>query len=238
MKIDNISIGLPCYNEENNIEKVINKCLKFIKKNKIKNWELLLVDNKSNDQTVKIIKKIIYKSKNSKIKLLKNKKNILYSGSTNEIIKRSKYDIVSIMDSDDQYDPNDISKLFYIMKKKNFDLIIGKRTIRKDSIFRKIISKVFLILSKVLVGNNLSDLNCGLRVLKKNRNIKNYIDHYINFCNPELFVKYKKYNLKIGEIKIKHFNRSHGTSIHSFSNLLKTFLRVTLYLWSLKKLLN
>ena len=234
MNINNISIGLPCYNEEKNIETVIKKCLSFIKRNKIKNWELLLVDNKSTDQTVNIIQNLINKSKSSKIKLLRNKKNILYSGSANKIIQKSKYNIVSIMDSDDQYDPNDIAKLFISMHKNNYDLIIGKRVARKDSIFRKIISKIFLILSKVLIDNNLADLNCGLRILKKNNKIKNYINYYINFCNPELFAKYKNKNLKINELKIKHFDRDHGKSIHNLSNLIKTFFVVTIYLWNLK----
>ena len=54
-KINNISIGLPCYNEEKNISNVIKKCIFFIKKNKIKNWELLIVDNKSTgEETVTI----------------------------------------------------------------------------------------------------------------------------------------------------------------------------------------
>ena len=70
MKINNISIGLPCYNEKNNIEVVINSCLKFIKKNKIKNWELLLVDNKSTDNTTQIIHSLINKYKSSNIKLI------------------------------------------------------------------------------------------------------------------------------------------------------------------------
>ena len=50
-KINNISIGLPCYNEEKNISNVIKKCIFFIKKIKLKTEELLIVDNKSNDKT-------------------------------------------------------------------------------------------------------------------------------------------------------------------------------------------
>ena len=130
MKINNISIGLPCYNEENNIKLVINSCLKFIKKNKIKNWELLLVDNKSTDNTTQIIHSLINKYKSSNIKLIKNKKNILYSGSANKIIQKSKFNLVCIMDSDNQYDINDISNLYNFLIQKKLDLVIGKRVNR------------------------------------------------------------------------------------------------------------
>jgi glycosyltransferase involved in cell wall biosynthesis len=236
MKINNISIGLPCYNEENNIKVVINNCLKFIKKNKIKNWELLLVDNKSTDSTTRIIHSLINKYKSSNIKLIKNKKNILYSGSANKIIQKSKFNLVCIMDSDNQYDINDISKLYNFLNQKKLDLVIGKRVNRQDPTSRKIISKIFLFFSRILINNNLKDLNCGLRILKKNKIIKKYIKYNLNFCNPELYARYLSNNLKIGETKINHFDRDNGKSIHNLINLSKTFFIVIIYLFKLRNI--
>ena len=236
MKINNISIGLPCYNEKNNIEVVINSCLKFIKKNKIKNWELLLVDNKSTDNTTQIIHSLINKYKSSNIKLIKNKKNILYSGSANKIIQKSKFNLVCIMDSDNQYDINDLSKLYNFLSQKKLDLVIGKRVNRQDPISRKIISKIFLFFSRILINNNLKDLNCGLRILKKNKRIKKYIKYNLNFCNPELYARYLGNNLKIGETKINHFDRDNGKSIHNLINLSKTFFIVIIYLFKLRNI--
>ena len=236
MKINNISIGLPCYNEKNNIEVVINSCLKFIKKNKIKNWELLLVDNKSTDNTTQIIHSLINKYKSSNIKLIKNKKNILYSGSANKIIQKSKFNLVCIMDSDNQYDINDLSKLYNFLSQKKLDLVIGKRVNRQDPISRKIISKIFLFFSRILINNNLKDLNCGLRILKKNKKIKRYIKYNLNFCNPELYSRYLGNNLKIGETKINHFDRDKGKSIHNMINLSKTFFIVIIYLFKLRNI--
>ena len=236
MKINNISIGLPCYNEENSIKVVINSCLKFIKKNKIKNWELLLVDNKSTDSTTLIIHSLINKYKSSNIKLIKNKKNILYSGSANKIIQKSKFNLVCIMDSDNQYDINDISKLYNLLNQKKLDLVIGKRVNRQDPISRKIISKIFLFFSRILINNNLKDLNCGLRILKKNKRIKKYIKYNLNFCNPELYARYLSNNLKIGETKINHFDRDNGKSIHNLINLSKTFFIVIIYLFKLRNI--
>lgn len=236
MKFQKLSVGLPCYNEEKNINKVINDIIAAIGKNKLTNWELILVDNKSTDKTVEIIKKNIKKRNVKNIKLIKNKKNILYSGSVEKIIKTSKFKHVAIMDSDNQYDPNDIFKLYKNLQNQGLDLIIGKRSYRQDSIFRKIVSKFFLIISKILINNNLSDLNCGIRILKKNSKIKKYIMYKLNFCNPEIYIKYKINNLKIGEVNISHFNRDNGKSIHTITNLFKTILVVILYLFKLSKI--
>ena len=54
--INKISIGLPCYNEEENIQKVIDQILVSLKK--YLKMELILIDNHSTDNTVKIIKKL------------------------------------------------------------------------------------------------------------------------------------------------------------------------------------
>ena len=237
-KINNISIGLPCYNEEKNISNVIKKCIFFIKKNKIKNWELLIVDNKSNDKTVEIVKRIISKNKSNKIRLIKNKENILYSGSSNKIIEKAKYDLIAIMDSDDQYLASDISKLYYSMRKNKLDLIFGKREIRRDTFMRKIISGFFLCISRALINNKLSDLNCGLRILKRNKLIKKYIENKLDFCNPELYVRYDSLKLKIGQVKINHYHRGHGKSIHNIFNLFYTSIIVIFYLIKLRKLNN
>ena len=59
MKLYNLSIGLPCYNEEKNISKVIHNCLNVLKKHKSFNIELIIVDNKSKDRSVSIVQKII-----------------------------------------------------------------------------------------------------------------------------------------------------------------------------------
>tara|TARA_Y100001970_G_C14250921_1_gene871802 strand:- start:1365 stop:2102 length:738 start_codon:yes stop_codon:yes gene_type:complete len=234
-KINKLTIGLPCYNEEKNIEKSIKECFNFIKKNNISHFEILIIDNKSTDKSVEIIQKNIKKKNYKNLKLIKNKKNILYSGSVEKIIKNSKFNLVAIMDSDNQYDPNDIFKLYKSLNNKDLDLVIGKRSYRQDSIFRKIVSKFFLIISRILIDNNLSDLNCGIRILKKNSKIKKYITHKLNFCNPEIYIQYKINNLKIGEVNINHFNRDNGKSIHTFTNLFKTIIVVILYLFKLSK---
>jgi len=232
MQYKDFSVGLPCYNEEKNILRVLNSLIHFLKNN-FKNWEILIVDNKSKDLTSFLVKSFIEKTVYKKnIKFLQNKSNIFYSGSVNKIIKYSRYKIVGIMDSDGQYDPNNFLNL-YIKTLENFDLIIGRRKKRKDNVFRRCISYIFYLLSKFFIKNNLKDLNCGIRILKKNNRIKNYIQHRLNFCNPELYVRYLRCNLRITDVAVSHRDRNYGKSIHNLYNIFKTFLVVTLYLFRL-----
>ena len=128
-KINKITIGLPCYNEEKNIEKSIKDCLNFIKTNKISNYEILIIDNKSTDNTLKKIEKF---KKNKNIKIIKNDKNIFYSGSVGKIIYLSKYKEIGIIDTDGQYIFSDFKKLFLKLYDDN-DIVFG---FRKNKIIR------------------------------------------------------------------------------------------------------
>ncbi len=229
MRINNITIGLPCYNEEKNIGKSLEECKSFLKKNKINNYEILVVDNNSTDKTINEIQKYL---KNKKIKLVKNKKNIFYSGSVGKIIRMSKYKQIGIIDSDRQYSFKDFAKLFLMLKGEK-DIIFGFRGKRKDSILRRFISKIFNYLSFVILESKLKDLNCGIKVLKKPNNFKKLL-FKINHANPELYCLFKSKNKKIGEINVSHKDRNDGKSIHGMSNLSKTFVEVLYYFIKLR----
>jgi glycosyltransferase involved in cell wall biosynthesis len=229
-----LTLGLPCFNEENNIQKVIFNCVKILIKN-FNNWELIIVDNKSTDSTIIKINKIIasFKKKvKKKIKLVQNKENINYSGSTEKIINSSKYEYVCILDSDNQYAPSDIIKLYNYAYKNNIDLLIGNRHDRKDSFFRIIVTIFLNKISKIFIGSIVSDINCGIKLIKKIGKIKLI---RINSANPELLCVYKRENKKIAEIKVKHYHRKTGDSVNTFKNIFFSVIKYLRYLLKIKK---
>ena len=65
-----ISIGLPCYNEENNILEVLEKVIIVLKEN-FSDWEILIVDNNSIDKTVEIVEEFLIKNDYQNVKILK-----------------------------------------------------------------------------------------------------------------------------------------------------------------------
>tara|TARA_B100000902_G_scaffold400008_1_gene474503 strand:- start:4299 stop:5021 length:723 start_codon:yes stop_codon:yes gene_type:complete len=229
-KINKITIGLPCYNEEKNIEKSIKDCLIFINSNKIIHYEILIIDNNSTDNTLAKIEKF---KKYKNIKIIKNNKNIFYSGSVGKIIYLSKYSEIGIIDTDGQYVFSDFKKLFLKLYDNN-DIVFGLRKNRKDSIFRILVSKVFNSISNIILKSHLKDLNCGIKVLRKPKKFKK-LKFKINHANPELFCIYSKRNANINEIEVSHRYRNQGKSIHNLLNLSLTFFEVTNYFIKLRK---
>ena len=102
MKKSGISIIIPCYN----VERYITNCLNSIKK-QLENikYEIILIDDKSKDNTKKVIKEYL-KNTDMNITLLENKKNIGAGASRNKALKQAKYEYISFVDSDDFLDDN------------------------------------------------------------------------------------------------------------------------------------
>ena len=89
------SIIVPIYNSE----KTIKKCLNSIKIQKINNFELIIIDDKSSDKSFQIVNK--FKKKIKFLKILKNKKNYGVSVSRNRGLKNSSGKYIIFLDSDD-----------------------------------------------------------------------------------------------------------------------------------------
>ena len=110
-----ISIISPIYNSE----KYLDQMILSVKNQTFTNWELILIDDKSTDNTWKKIKK--YES--SKIKIIKNKKNFGAGISRNIGTKLSRGRYITFLDSDDYWDKNFLKKTLNFIKKNNYDFV-------------------------------------------------------------------------------------------------------------------
>ena len=119
-----ISIIIPVYKELNNIEKLSLKIQKYLKNT---TYEVIFVDDSSNDGSKELLKKINKKYKN--FNYIVRKKNRDLSQSCFEGIEKAKYDYIQIMDGDLQHNPKYIKNLIETLKINNSDLVIGGRNL-------------------------------------------------------------------------------------------------------------
>ena len=108
---DLISIIVPVYNAEKFIDETINTVLDQT----YTNWELLLVNDCSTDNSVDIIKKF----KDKRIKLINNKVNSKAAISRNNGIKKAKGKYICFLDADDKWDKQKLVKQINFMKEKD-----------------------------------------------------------------------------------------------------------------------
>ena len=211
-----ISIIIPLFNEEDNLENLIKKLIKNTKSIDSK-FEFIFVNDGSTDKSLDIIKKL--KQKNFKIiSLVRN------FGQTAAImagIDNSKGEIIIMMDGDGQNDPSDIDKLLDMIKNDGFDVVSGWRFKRNDSFLRVLFSKIANKLLSFFLNLELHDYGCTLKAYKRDiiKNIKLYGEMH------RLIPFYAKLEgAKIGEVKINHFSRRFGKSKYGMSRIFKVLL--------------
>ena len=136
--MNNFSIIIPIFNEEENINKLVQEI--YLSLNNYKNFELILVDDCSTDNSQKII---IDLKKNYDIVFVKNEKNYGQSYSIRAGALKATNNVIITLDADGQNNPSDIPKILDIYNSDvNFFLVGGIRKNRKDSIIKIISSKL------------------------------------------------------------------------------------------------
>jgi dolichol-phosphate mannosyltransferase len=202
-----ISVVIPAHNEAGNIGILIEKTAKILKKAAQKS-EIVVVDDKSSDNTVAVLKEL--KRKYPDLRIVAHKKNCGQSKALYNGILKAKYDIIATMDGDGQNNPSDIPKMVdFLLKNKNVKMIAGFRRKRKDTFFKIIGSKIANKIRVFLLKDNTPDTGCGLKVFYRKDFLKlPYFNHMHRFL-PALF---KRENLEVVSMEVEHFPRKWGKS--------------------------
>ncbi len=135
-----LSISIPFYNEEDNVENVIDDLNRVLDKSRI-NYEIIAVNNGSYDNTGSILEKI--KSKDKRVKVITVKKNIGYGYGIIQGLKNSNGRIIGFFDGDAQVKADIIPLLYRKLKDDSIFLVKVKRIERNDGFNRRIQSRVY-----------------------------------------------------------------------------------------------
>ena len=103
-----LSIIIPCYNEKSTINLILKKVTESLKKNQILNYEIIIVDDCSNDGTKELLNDLIHEEKTN---IYFHEKNLGKGAAIQTALKYISGDITIIQDADLEYDPYDYNKL-------------------------------------------------------------------------------------------------------------------------------
>jgi len=206
-----ISIIIPVYNEEGTILDLLNKVEEV---NNLKK-QILIVDDGSNDLTLKKISTFNFKSE---FKILKHEYNIGKGGAINTAKPFITGEIVIIQDGDLEYDPNDYQKLIDPIINKRSLVVYGSRVMGRKrykltnftSIFRILCNHILTIFSNLINKQNLTDAHTCYKVFEAKcfQNI-NLIEQRFGFC-PEITTKIANKKIEILEIPINYKGRQYS----------------------------
>jgi glycosyltransferase involved in cell wall biosynthesis len=212
-----LSIVIPLYNEEENIQILYERLKKALDPLE-KEYEILFVDDGSNDGTLPILEEIQAKDKG--VVVLSLRRNFGQTAAFAAGFDFARGDVIVTMDGDLQNDPADIPKLLELIKDN--DLVSGWRKKRKDLFFRRRLPSMIAnwLISNV-TGVKLHDYGCSLKAYRRDviKNLKLYGEMHRFIPAVASW-----YGVRVAEVEVVHHPRLRGSSKYGISRTIKVVL--------------
>ena len=202
--IDNpsISIIVPVLNEEGSLEIFYRETSNALKG--FSEWEIIFIDDGCDDESNKIIRRLV--DDDSRITLIQLFMNFGKSDALSAGFNHAKGDIIVTIDSDLQDDPAEIPQLIEKVQ-EGWDVVSGWKKDRKDPVSKRIASKLFNFVTRMMTGIKIHDFNCGLKAYRKK--VVKAVDVYGGMHRYIPALAGKK-GFSITEIEVNHRSRKFG----------------------------
>ena len=212
-----ISVILPVYNEEKNIDILYNEIIISLKQIN-RNYEIIFINDGSKDNSY--LKLLELSKKDKRIKIIKFRKNFGQTAAMDAGFKNASGDVIISLDSDLQNDPSDFRTLLNKLE-QGYDVVSGWRKSRKDSFSKTIISFFANKFRRLVTKEKIHDSGCSLKAYRseclKNLNLYGEMHRYIT-----TLLAFKGY--KITEVIVNHRSRKFGKTKYKIARVMNGLL--------------
>jgi glycosyltransferase involved in cell wall biosynthesis len=214
-----LSIVIPVYNEEESISELAG-WIERVCINSGFSYEIIFVDDGSDDSSWKAIKELSEKNKN--IKGVSFRRNYGKAAALHTGFTMAEGKVVITMDSDLQDSPDEIPALYRMIKEEGYDLVSGWKKKRYDPFVKRVTSRFYNFTARIWSGIRLHDFNCGLKAYRnevvKSIEVFGEMHRYIPILVREAGFK------KIGEKVVEHRPRKYGVTKYGLDRFVKGYL--------------
>ncbi|MED5316881.1 MAG: glycosyltransferase family 2 protein [Candidatus Neomarinimicrobiota bacterium] len=210
-----VSVIIPVFNERDSLPDLVHELEENLKA--YDTWEVLFIDDGSSDGSAEWI--TAFCNENLNFKLIQFHRNYGKSAALSEGFKAATGDFIITMDGDLQDDPAEIGNLITKLK-EGWDLVSGWKKTRLDPLNKRLPSKLFNVVTRLMTGVKIHDFNCGLKGYRKA--VVKSIDVYGGRHRyiPALAGQRK---FKVTEIVVNHRARQFGETKYGGSRMFHGF---------------
>jgi glycosyltransferase involved in cell wall biosynthesis len=160
--MQNLSIVIPVYNEEDNVGPLVARITDAMSA-----WEgsveILFVDDGSSDRTLDLLKEA--QARDARIRIANFRKNMGQTAAMAAGFRLARGEVVATIDADLQNDPLEIPRLAAMLD--DWDAVCGVRTRRKDTLWKRISSRIGNGFRNWVTGDNIIDTGCTLKAYRR-----------------------------------------------------------------------
>ena len=216
-----LSVVVPLYNEEDNVvlltQKIHESLIGY-------NYQIIYIDDFSTDNTKKVVKAM----EDGKVHLIELKKNYGQSLALAAGIDYAEGEYIITMDGDLQNDPGDIPQMLTHAVNEDYDLVTGIRQKRKDSLVKKIPSKIANYLVRRVTKLDIKDNGCALKIFT--RDIAKDLNLYGEMHRFITLLAHLE-GAQIKQVPVKHHARHAGVSKYGLERVFKVVADMMLLLF-------
>ena len=212
-----ISIVIPVHNEERSVALLLDEIASALQPLE-QPWEAVFVDDGSEDGTFGALTRLHAATAN--VRVVRLRRNFGKAAALQAGFEAAAGDVVVTIDGDLQDDPAEIPRLLAKLD-EGFDLVSGWKTRRRDPLSRRLLSRIFNVVTGRLSGLRLHDLNCGLKAYRAEvvRGLRIYGE--LHRFIPVL-AHYRGFRVAV--LPVNHRPREHGRSRYGVERYLRGFL--------------
>jgi dolichyl-phosphate beta-glucosyltransferase len=224
-----LTVIIPAYNEEKNIKSTLLEIAGYLKLKKF-SYEVIVVDDGSADMTAQSAQSVSGSFPN--FKLLKNGANRGKGYAVRNGVDVANGEYVLFMDADNSTSIYEFDKFLPYIE-EGYDVVIASRRLKDSNVegpqplLRAKMGQFYIFLSRIILGLNVSDFNCGFKAykMKSTRFIFGLQKMEDWSFDVELLFLIKKYGLKMKEVPVRWIHKS-GSKVKPVKDAIRSFISI------------
>lgn len=220
--MENLSVILPAYNEEENIARYVITAESLLGE-LVDNFEIIIINDGSTDNTGAVCKELAEKF--DSVRVISKQKNEGYGWALKSGFKAANFELIFFTDSDGQFDLRYLANLLEHVDK--YEMVVGFRSKRRDPLKRRFFSYVYNRIIDNLLHLKVKDLNCAFKIFHKSLLDKIDIKSRRYLINTEILSKAILAGASIKEVEVPHFPRHKGESKINLLDIPRTLFELT-----------
>ncbi|HPQ39537.1 MAG TPA: glycosyltransferase family 2 protein [bacterium] len=221
-----LSMVFPAYNEQDNVEKLVQDADTLGRDVFGEDYEVIVVDDGSKDKTPEILARL--KTRYPRLVVYTHSPNRGYTAALRTGFTNAKKDLIFYSDADNQFDLSEIPLL--LEKIDDNDIVSGYRNPRIDPWIRIFVSRCFNIMSHTIFKFPIRDVDCAFKLFRREVFDKIKINSDNFMVDTEIMAKAVLFKMRVAEVGVTHLPRQAGETTVKPSDVFKT-LRGMWKLW-------
>jgi glycosyltransferase involved in cell wall biosynthesis len=221
-----LSVVFPAFNEEANIKTTVECAREILPKLAIE-WEIIVVDDGSNDATRAISDELAVHY--AEVRAIHHPRNRGYGAALKSGILAARHDLIFFTDSDGQFDLQELEQL--IRFADEYDIVMGYRAKRQDPPHRLLNAWGWNMLVRLVLGLKVRDIDCAFKLFQRSVFDHIQIRSVGAMVNTEILAQATSFGMRMREIEVTHYPRYHGKASGAKLRVIVKAFRELIRLW-------